>query len=243
MDVVTRKSEVKVYLKACIDAYNNEGVSACVSQLNRNILNRKVKFPLLEFCAHELTREIQDDQHIPFCDEVEALKTEGGNVILGIMLQNRLDKHFLEAIEKTTEYTSKAEIWYVCDIIGERTYGYALLHYPSKTIPMIKALSRDSNNWVLRTLGAGVHYAVKKGLDKKDVAIILPILMAMASATDKEIRQGIGWAAKTIARFHPDVIESHHTEIYNNNKVAHWFRRKVSIGLERHYYYAKRSSS
>ena len=92
MSVVTRKSEVKEYLYYCISAYQEKGLSACVSELNDHILNRKVKFPLLEFCAHELSQNIKASEQIALCDKIEALKTEGGNVILGIMLQNRLEK-------------------------------------------------------------------------------------------------------------------------------------------------------
>lgn len=241
MNVVTRKSEVKEYLHNCISTYREKGVSACVLELSNQILNRKVKFPLLEFCAHELSKKIKENEQILLCDKIEALRTEGGNVILGIMLQNRLENHFQESIDKATEYTSKANIWYVCDIIGERVYGYALRHYPDKTIPEIRKLSNHSKNWVVRSLGAGVHYAVRKGLDEQNVTTVFSILITMANTKDKEIRQGVGWAAKTTARFHPNIIEQYHTEIHNQEKVANWFRRKVSIGLERHKY-AKRNS-
>ena len=242
MSIVTRKSEVKEYLQRCISAYQEKGLSACVLELSCQILNRKVKFPLLEFCAHQLSEKIKVDEQIALCDRIEALKTEGGNVIISIMLQNRLENHFQESIDKATEYTSKADVWYVCDIIGERVYGFALLYYPDKTIPVIRKLSNHSKNWVIRSLGAGVHYAVRKGLDKQNVTTVFSTLLTMANTKDKEIRQGIGWAAKTTARFHPNIIEQYHAEIYNQEKVAFWFRRKVSIGLERHKYYAKRNS-
>ncbi len=223
MNVVTRKSEVKEYLHSCISAYQEKGVSACVLELGSQILNRKVKFPLLEFCAHELSQKIKEGEQIMLCDKIEALRTEGGNVILGIMLQNRLENHFQKSIDKATEYTSKANIWYVCDIIGERVYGFALLHYPAKTIPEIRRLSNHPEKWVVRSLGAGVHYAVRKGLDKQNVATVFSILITMANTKDKEIRQGVGWAAKTTARFHPDVIEQYHAEIHDQEKVANWF--------------------
>lgn len=242
MSIVTKKSEVKEYLQPCVTAYQEKGLEACLSELHHQILRKKVKFPLLEFCAHQLSEAIKPNEQIALCDGIEALKTEGGNVILGIMLQNRLVDHFNESLEKATEYTSRADIWYVCDIIGERLYGYALLHYPDETILAIKELSKHSNNWVVRSLGAGVHYAVRKGLDKKNSATVFSILLSMANNTDKEIRQGIGWAAKTTARFHPDIIERYNADIQNHENVANWFRRKISIGLERHQYYAQRDS-
>lgn len=240
MHVVTRKSEVKEYLLECLKAYHTGGVPTCVTELNAQILTKKVKFPLLEFCGLELFKELNNDEHIALCDRVESLKTEGGNVILGIILQARLNDHFHQSIEKATEYISKADIWYVCDIIGERVYGYSLLKNPEITIPEIKRLSKHSANWVVRALGAGVHYAVKKGLAKEDVKTVFPILLSMANTKDKEIRQGVGWAAKTIAKFHPDIIKHFESKIHDQEKVANWFRAKISIGLNRNAY-AKRS--
>ena len=62
------------------------------------------------------------------------------------------------------------------------------------------------------------------------------------NSKEKEVRQGIGWAAKTTAKFHPDIIQQYQSEIHNQEKVANWFRRKIQIGLERHEY-AKRNRS
>lgn len=241
-NVVTRKSDVYELLEPCILAYHQNGISASVDHFSKRILNRRVKFPLLEFCAHQLSENIHENEQLSFCDQIEALKTEGGNVILGIMLQNRLKNHFQESIEKATEYTSKADIWYVCDLIGERVFGHALLHHPAKTIQQLHKLSNHPKNWVVRSIGAGIHYAVKKGMDQKNTTSTFLILLSKANSKDKEIRQGIGWAAKTTARFHPTIIEQYHLEINDQEKVANWFRKKISIGLERHQY-AKRNSS
>ena len=240
MQIVTRKSEIKIYLDKVLQAYHSKGVSACVKELEKQILTKKVKFPLLEFCSHELYRTLQEKEHIEYCDEVEKLKTEGGNVILGILLQDRLTNHFHESLEKATEYISKATIWYVCDIIGERVYGFSLLHEPDKTIPEIKKLSQHPTNWVVRALGAGIHYSIKKGLNKKDVEVLFRILLSLANAKDKEIKQGIGWAAKTTAKFHPDIIKQFDREIQNPQTASSWFRKKIEIGLNRHAY-AKRN--
>jgi len=211
-----------------------------VSELNKRILSNKVKFPLLEFCAHELSQEVRATEQVLLCDKIQSLKTEGGNVLLGIILQNRLKDHFDESIDKTVEYIADADVWYVCDIIGERVFGYSLLHNPEQTIPEIERLSKHTINWVIRSLGAGVHYAIKKGLDKKYVKLLFQLLLTMANTKDKEIRQGIGWAAKTTAKFHPDLIVDYQDDIENTEQVANWFRTKISIGLNRNAY-AKRN--
>lgn len=240
MKLITRKSEVKMHLDLCIEAYKKNGIDACVVKLNREILSHKVKFPLLEYCGKMLFETIPENEHIDLLDKVHSLKTEGGNVILGIILQSRLPQYFNQSIQKATQYISDADIWYVFDIIGERVYGYSLLTEPEKTIPEIKKLSIHKTNWVIRALGAGSHYAIKKGLGKMNVTKIFKILLSMADSRDKEIRQGVGWAAKTTARFHPEIIEKYKREIENTDKVANWFRTKVRIGLERNRY-AKRN--
>ena len=239
MRVITRKSEVKELLIKCIDLYHAEGLDECLHELETLILSQKVKFPLLEYCAQEFHARLQPNEHLPFCDKIQALKTEGGNVILGIMLQKRLGTHFLESINKATEYIADADIWYVCDIIGERVYGYALLHTPEITIPEFDRLSKHQTHWVVRALGAGTHYAIKKGLDPNHVKTVFKLLLTMANTKDKEIRQGVGWAAKTTAKFHPDIITHFHSEINNTATVENWFRAKIAIGLNRHLYAKK----
>lgn len=239
MRIITRKSEIKELLELCLSKYQTDGLAASVSELHALILSQKVKFPLLEYCGTQFFLTLPEQEHLLLCDSIHALKTEGGNVILGIMLQHRLKTHFFESIEKATEYIAQADIWYVCDIIGERVYGYSLLHKPDITIPEIQKRASHATNWVIRALGAGTHYAVKKGLDKEYVATLFTLLLSMANSKDKEIRQGVGWAAKTTAKFHPDIIEQFKNEIENTTLVANWFRSKISIGLNR-YQYAKR---
>jgi len=236
LEVITRKSEVKLLLNACLAAYYTTGVLKCIRQLEALLLSKKVKFPLLEYCAEQFYLKIAKEEHLSFCDKIEALKTEGGNVILGIMLQKRLVDNFKESMQKATLYIADAHIWYICDIIGERVFGYALLHMPEVAIPYIKKLATHETNWVIRALGAGVHYAVKKGLPKKHIQTVFKILLSKANTNDKEIRQGIGWAAKTTAKFHPEIIDHFQSDIRNTTQVANWFRTKISIGLTRNTY-------
>ena len=241
MQVVTRKAEVKEYLDKCLSVYDGANVPELVEAVHCHILNRKVKFPLLEYCGKIIHGTLAHPDRITFCDQLEALKTEGGNVILGIILQNELSDHFELSIQKTVEYISRADVWYVCDIIGERVFGFSLLNQPARTIPEIQRLTTSASRWVVRSLGAGVHYAIKKGLDKAEVRTVFRILLSNAGSTDKEIRQGVGWAAKTTAAFHPDVIDFFKDEINDKISVANWFRAKIEIGLSRNRY-AKRNS-
>ncbi|GAA5035779.1 DNA alkylation repair protein [Marivirga lumbricoides] len=236
MTVITRKSDLKAQWELCVKSYVPGQISLFVEKLHEVILSQKVKFPLLEYCAHKMFDFLPDTEHILVCDKIESLKTEGGNVLIGKILQLRLVVDFDLSIEKAAEYISKADIWYVCDIIGERVFGYALLNYPHKMFPKFDQLSIHPSNWVVRSLGAGGHYAIKKGLGKAHCQQLFRILLTMANSSDKEIRQGVGWAAKTTAKFHPDIISSYKLDINNQKEVANWFRRKVEIGLNRNSY-------
>lgn len=239
MRLITKKSEIKELLESCFAIYNQNGLDSFVNIIHSEILANKVKFPILEYCGEAIYNTLPENQHIVFCDHIQQLKTEGGNVLLGIILQKRLESHFTQSIDKATEYIADADIWYVCDIIGERVFGYSLLNSPEKTIPEIKRLSNHKTNWVIRSLGAGTHYAIKKGLKEEHVKTMFEILLSMANTKDKEIRQGVGWASKTTAKFHPDIIKFYQKDIQNTELVANWFRKKIEIGLNRNNYIKK----
>lgn len=87
-------------------------------------------------------------------------------------------------------------------------------------------------------MGAGAHCVFKKGLEKKDVKKVFRVLIRMANSKDKdkdkEIGQGLGWTAKTTARFHSDLLEYFIEAKQNKKTVDNWFRKRIEIGLERH---------
>lgn len=232
--MITRKAQVKEELEKVLNAYQQHDVEEAVLAMERYLLNTKIKFPMLEYAASILYEELEEKDHIAFCDRVEALKTIGGNVILGIILQRGLEQHFEQSMEKAAEYISKADAWYVCDIVGERVWGYSMLQEPIKTFPVFKRIAKHENRWVVRSLGAGAHYAIKKGLAKKEVRKLFALLLSLAHTKDKEIKQGVGWAAKTTAKFHPEIIAANEGIIQDIERVGPWFRTKIRIGLERH---------
>ncbi|MCB0703839.1 MAG: DNA alkylation repair protein [Saprospiraceae bacterium] len=236
MKSLTRKGEVAEAVNRCIDVYSRQGLDACISETNEQLLNVKIKFPLFEFAGFQFFEKINFREHILFCQKIAELKTIGGNVLIGIILQNRLPDHLPECYEKAAEYIIIGDEWYVCDIIGERVFGYSLLTQADKSLPWYHQFSTHENKWVVRALGAGGHYAIKKGLDKNSARQLFQLLLSLANVRDQQVRQGIGWAAKTTAKFHPDIIATFKAEIADETKVANWFRRKVDIGLSRNKY-------
>ena len=235
MEVITKKSDIRLKLEACNKVFKESGLNALVEEVHQRLLLNKVKFPLLEFATTELFELIPNQEQLDFCDKIERFQTIGGNVILGIILQLRLKAHLEQSFEKAAEYISNSEEWYVSDIIGERVFGFALLTWPDPVLPVLQDYANHKNNMVMRSTGAGMHYAIKKGLPKEFAKPVFELLLSKASITDYQAKRGIGWAAKTMARFHPDVVNRYKDEI-EAKETGQWFRTKVRIGLGRHRY-------
>lgn len=238
--IFTRKPDVLEQLKPCLSAYEKGGLENCLPLVNKNILQQKIKFPLLEFCAREFITNLSAGDLIPFCDLIEHYKTIGGHVLLGIILQSKLDEDFEMAFAKAKKYISLTDSWHACDSIGERVFGVGLLTNFKKAYPEITLIAQHESQWVVRSMGAGMHYAIKKGLDKQYIPQLFELLLSMGNVKNKEIKQGVGWAAKTSAKFHPRIINKYKAQIADEKKVGAWFRTKVRIGLSRNEY-AKRN--
>lgn len=166
----------------------------------------------------------------------------GVNVIAAMVLQDTLRLDFYSSLQKAQEYILLGDAWYVCDIIGERVPGYALLKYPEETLPLLEKMSKDQKVWIVRSVVVAGHYAVKKGLDKIYSERLFQILLRCSEAKDFHVKKGIGWAAKTVAKFHPDIITKYQNQI-DSDDTKQWFRTKVKIGLSRSMKYAGRHTS
>ena len=232
---VTRKGQIDEVLDACYPSLQ-DGTAAFAASVVDKLLQLKVKFPLLEYAACCVSEKLPADQHLPFCDAIAAAQTEGGNVVLGIMLQRRLAAHREEAWTKAAEYIAAGEEWYVSDLIGERVFGYSLRYEPAPTLKAFHQLKQHDSFWVVRSLGAGSHWAIKKGLEAKHVTKVFAFLLSLSNAKEHQVKTGIGWAAKTTAKFHPSII-AQNEEALAATSVGNWFRKKVAIGLERHQHF------
>lgn len=233
MKSITRKGEVMTITGTAIEQYEMNGLEACLNIMKNELLESKIKFPLLEYAAENLLENLSQEDTISSITKIRSWNTIGGNVLIGIFLRDLLAKDYHQAIKETVKITANADIWYICDIIGERVYGSALLNFFHHAILDYERLSKHESPWVIRALGAGAHHAVKKDLADQKVEQLFKFLLGSARHKHKEVRQGIGWAAKTTAKFHPQIIEQYKEEIQNSALVDGWFRRKVEIGLAR----------
>lgn len=239
METITRKPNIRSIVEDSLRSFDSKKTKAFVDSLEKDLLNHKIKFPLLEYAATIILAETPEESHLRIADDIALRKTIGGNVLLGIMLQNQLHSDPQTAFSKAAEYIEHGAEWYVTDIIGERVFGIALLTQFDAALKYLKNLSKHPSNWVVRSIGPGAHYAIKKGLSEKETEILFSLLLSLGNATDFHVKSGIGWAAKTTAKFHPEIISLHQDAI---NRTGPWFRSKIKIGLERHAYVQARRS-
>lgn len=240
MKVIGSRRELQPAINHVINGYANKGIDAAVTLLDKRVLKKKVRFPVLEYAAKMLYDAIPKTAQLNLVDKVMELPEVGRYVITGIILQLRLEKHYKASLQKAAEYIVQGNDWLACDIIGERVMGYALLTEPMKTLPMLKKLAMEENKWLVRCVGVAAHYAIKKGLKKQYVEEMFRLLLSLGNTTDFHTKKGIGWAAKTSARFHPDIIARYRLQIDEDKSVKQWFRTKIKIGLGRNYKYAER---
>ncbi|XDD49733.1 DNA alkylation repair protein [Leptospira sp. WS92.C1] len=240
MDQITSKKEIKNRIETIIKDQNDKTVF--IQRINSEILQKKVKFPLLEYAAQEIQSKISETKQIEFTNQIIDLRQMGGYVIAGMILQLRSDKHLDESLGKAVEYMILGNEWYVCDIIGERVMGYSLLKNPKHTIPILKTFIFYDNSWVTRSVGVATHYAVKKGLRKKYVEEMFRLLLTQSGTKDFHTKKGIGWAVKTIAKFHPDIIQKFDHTLTNDSDINPFFKTKIRIGLSRSSKYASKYS-
>lgn len=243
MKIISGRADIKPILEKVISVYEQSGNDAFIESVHNAILKRKIRYPILEYAAQELYKYFPEAEQVNITDRVIALNENGSEVIAGKILQLRLADHYDESINKAVEYIIHGSNWLPCDTIGERVFGHALLVSPEKTILVLKQLSHHDNKWVIRSIGVAVHYAVKKGLKKQYADEMFRLLLSFAGTTEFHIKKGIGWAAKTIAKFHPDIIASYEERLNNDVQIKQWFKTKIMIGLGRTYKYAGRYTS
>lgn len=235
MKAITRKSEIKEELERCFLSLENGGIDSFVATINKRILSSKVKFPLLEYCGQEIIHRVNPSDHLAICHKLTGSQTIGENVLIGTILKLRLENDFDESIDEAIKFISLSWDWYVSDIIGERVFGHAFLNYPGRMLDTFDKLKNHESKWVVRAIGSGCHNAIKWGLPKSEAEEAFKTLLELGDSKDYQIRRGIGWAAKTTAKFHPDIIQKYEEAIHSKH-IGSWFRTKIKIGLSRHSY-------
>ena len=229
---ITRKADIRPLIAKLETLYLDQDDAGFWQLLEGEILQHRVKFPLLEFVARELVQFIPQDKQLDFTDTLVTKTYEGQYVILGIVLQERMATQMTQSFAKAVDYMIQADVWYACDIISERVFGVGLLQDFDTAVSHIQANINHVNPWVVRSTGIATHYATYKGLAKEKVVVLFDMLMPAAQSKDKNIKKGVGWAFKTIAKHHPDIVKSRLDAIQNDPAINSWCKQKLVIGLQ-----------
>ncbi|WP_104385893.1 DNA alkylation repair protein [Sphingobacterium sp. HMA12] len=232
MEKITSKVRVREILAQAKLGWKQQGLNTLLIGIQEGLLKKKVSFPLLEYAAKEIVTWIPENDQTIFIDALVATDEMGSYVMAGMVLQLQLPLMLEQSILKACGYMVIGGQWHICDIVGERVLGHALLTFPEKTTSLLEQLARHPDKWVVRSVGVAIHYAVKKGLAPEFAETMFKLLLSLSGATDFHIKKGIGWGAKTIAKFHPTIIARHMDSI-ESSETRQWFRTKVTRGLNR----------
>jgi hypothetical protein len=196
--------------------------------LHHELLAHKVKFPLLEYVANQLYHCIPQPEQLAVVEKLADYVQDGSSVIAGKILQLRLPHNLPEAFKQATHNIIKGDAWTHCDHIGERVFGHGALTHFDEALPHLTTLLQHDNQWVRRAVGVAGHYATKKGLPTTSVEPLLDLLMTQANSKNYEVQRGVGWGLKTIAKFHPHLMQA---QLAGLPAISRPIMSKIKTGL------------
>jgi len=220
--------------KECVESINRNDMEALWEVLNP-ILDAKVPFPLLDEMGKTLgeAAKLSPQKYLGVFDEIFARGKMGGYVILGQALGRLLDVEFEASLSKAKEYIAKGAEWYICDIIGERVFGPALVNHFEKTLPYLEGLTSDEDRWVRRSIGVAVHFfAKKRPKDQERIKKLLDLSSLLIEDHRKDVVKGVGWGLKTIGKHQPRLMEEYLQEALKSRRLSKLMLRKASTYLD-----------
>jgi 3-methyladenine DNA glycosylase AlkD len=197
-----------------IDTLANQVVDAVVCggnpfEMLKPILDTKCPFAKLDMLGHRIgtSGSVDSQKFFKLFDTIIEYNAMGGFVIVGQALIHFLPYTFEKVMEKSKEYIIKGDVWYVCDIIGERSIGHAVVEYFDESILWLQTFLDDDNKWVKRSAGVAIHFFSKRVVDQPEkTKILLQVVEPYLEEKQKDFVKGIGWGLKTIGKHHPDIL-------------------------------------
>jgi 3-methyladenine DNA glycosylase AlkD len=178
------------------------------AEVLKPILNTKCPFSKLDLLGKLIGSKAkeQPERFLQAFDRIIDSQAMGGFVVVGESLVSLLETDFEATMHKSREYIIKGATWYVCDIIGERSIGKAVVKHFERTLPYLKAFLEDDNKWVKRSAGVAIHFFAKRVPDDpKKARRLLDVLAPHIEERQVDVVKGIGWGIKTIGKVYPDV--------------------------------------
>ncbi|MBN1890261.1 MAG: DNA alkylation repair protein [Thermoflexales bacterium] len=144
-----------------------------------------------------------------FLERIAAGKTEGGWVVIASMLEGQLGRDLAGALARGRQFIIAADIWYAADTLGEGVVGAALVTHFEPVLELLKPWREDSNPWVRRVIGVGVHLWAKRARGQASHAAqartLMGLLEPLFEERDVSVVKGVGWGLKTLGRYYPDL--------------------------------------
>lgn len=192
-------------------------------------LQEKNSFQILDTIAQQFHGTISNDidQYFRFFDYLSSRKEMGGYVIIAQAMIGALESDRALCFRKAKEYLIEGDEWYVCDIIGERVLGHALIYDTQKTLPFFKEYVVDENHWVRRSVGVAVHLFAKRCRNSNEtVPTLLHLLEPQLEEKDMRVIKGVGWGLKTVGRYYPEYLVDYMTKQVYQKKISAVIIRK-----------------
>jgi 3-methyladenine DNA glycosylase AlkD len=154
-----------------------------------------------------------------FLERVAADRTEGGWVVIAKALEQQLSRDLAGAFARCRVFIIAADVWYGADVMGEGVVGEALVSHFQPALNLLAPWRGDSNAWVRRSVGTGVHFWAKRSRGAAELTdqaeTLLAFLEPMFGEWEMDVVKGVGWGLKTLGKHYPDL-------------VADWLARQVS---------------
>jgi 3-methyladenine DNA glycosylase AlkD len=100
----------------------------------------------------------------------------------------------------------RADVWYACDIFGERVCGPALLSNFEQTLNLLSPWRNDPNPWIRRSIGVAVHFWAKRTSGEvshhNNARNLLEFISPLLEESDMRAAKGVGWGLKTLGRYY-----------------------------------------
>lgn len=213
------------------EAINKENHDQFWSILNP-ILDTKVPFPLLDEIGRllgEAGEHNDPSKYFGVFDTVIATDKMGGYVIVGQALSAFLETELEASINKATEIVKKGQKWYVCDIVGERVLGQALVAHFESTVPLLKQKTALKDQEVRRSIGVAVHFfAKRRPEDSKEMKKLLQLLDFLVEDRRVYVVKGVGWGLKTIGKHQPKLVEDYLEKTLQTKRISKLMLRKAT---------------
>jgi 3-methyladenine DNA glycosylase AlkD len=210
--------------------------SAIVGNL-KPILDSKCPFAKLDYLGSCLGKAGKNDtqKFYPLFDEIINYGAMGGFVVVGRSLTCFLETDFNKVMEKSREYIIAGDVWYVCDVIGERSLGQALIDQFDTSLTWLRRFLEDENKWVKRSAGVAIHFFSKRVTDKPEkTKKLLCLIEPFIEERQVEVIKGIGWGLKTIGRYHPKILVNFLTgQIKMEKKISKLMIKKAVTYLNK----------